>query len=79
MGQGREFGVEGGLYLTDWVEGWNTTGKGRIYRLLEPESAQAPHVVETKVLLADGMQHRDLEALMVFNLAPLTNQAATSP
>lgn len=60
-----EFGVEGGLYLTDWVEGWNTTGKGRIYRLLEPESAQAPHVVETKVLLADGMQHRDLEALMV--------------
>jgi quinoprotein glucose dehydrogenase len=58
-----EFGVEGGLYLTDWVEGWNTTGKGRLYRLFEPNSVQEKIVSQTKSLLADGMGSRSSEAL----------------
>src|SRR5579862_9597420 len=27
-----KFGVDGGIYLTDWIAGWGPTGKGRIYR-----------------------------------------------
>ncbi|NBQ25084.1 MAG: hypothetical protein EBU26_12655, partial [Verrucomicrobia bacterium] len=54
---------EGGLYLTDWVEGWNTTGKGRLYRLFEPTSVQEKIVSQTKSLLADGMGSRSSEAL----------------
>ena len=29
------FGPRGGLYVSDWVDGWNGLGKGRIYRLSE--------------------------------------------
>ncbi|HMJ92223.1 MAG TPA: PVC-type heme-binding CxxCH protein, partial [Candidatus Acidoferrum sp.] len=28
-----EFGYDGNFYLSDWVEGWNKSGKGRIYRI----------------------------------------------
>lgn len=28
-----EFGPDGNLYWSDWVTGWNKTGKGRIYRV----------------------------------------------
>lgn len=58
-----DFGVDGGLYLTDWVEGWAVTGKGRIYRILEDEVTDADLVTETKALLADGMTHRSSRAL----------------
>ncbi|HEX8200956.1 MAG TPA: PVC-type heme-binding CxxCH protein, partial [Isosphaeraceae bacterium] len=27
-----DFGSDGALYVLDWVEGWNKTGKGRIYK-----------------------------------------------
>jgi quinoprotein glucose dehydrogenase len=58
-----DFGVNGGLYITDWVEGWNKTGKGRIYRLFEPSSSEADIVTQTKALMADGMTHRELNEL----------------
>jgi quinoprotein glucose dehydrogenase len=28
-----DFGPDGALYLSDWVEGWNGPGKGRIYKI----------------------------------------------
>ncbi len=31
-----DFGPDGALYFTDWVEGWGKTGKGRLYRVLDP-------------------------------------------
>jgi len=30
------FGPDGALYISDWVEGWNRAGKGRVYRLFDP-------------------------------------------
>ena len=30
-----DFGPDGGLYISDWVHGWNVTGKGRVYRLAD--------------------------------------------
>lgn len=32
-----DFGIDGSLYWSDWVTGWNRTGKGRIYRVTPAE------------------------------------------
>jgi quinoprotein glucose dehydrogenase len=53
-----KFGVDGGVYFTDWVEGWGMTGKGRIYRAHDPMTDSSKLVSETKRLLAEGMGKR---------------------
>ena len=61
------WGVNGGLYVSDWVEGWTKTGKGRIYRVFEEKSASEPIVGEVKKLLAEGFDQRsdsELEGLL---------------
>ena len=58
-----EFGVDGGLYVADWVNGWGMNGKGRIYRIHAPESDSDPLLLETKKLIADGMESRQPEQL----------------
>ena len=58
-----DFGVDGSLYVLDWVEGWNRTGKGRIYRIA-PESFPDQQLVnETRQLIADGMENRSVRQL----------------
>jgi quinoprotein glucose dehydrogenase len=59
-----DFGVDGGLYFSDWVTGWGLTGKGRLYRVYEPNSAKAPIVAETKKLRAEGFEKRDARELV---------------
>jgi quinoprotein glucose dehydrogenase len=49
------FGLDGGLYYTDWVAGWGMTGKGRIYRLVDPSAAAKPIVAETRGLISGGV------------------------
>jgi quinoprotein glucose dehydrogenase len=53
-----QFGVEGGAYVLDWIQGWEKTGKGRIYRVHDPLVDASAIVQETKKLLADGMEKR---------------------
>ncbi|HEY2341769.1 MAG TPA: PVC-type heme-binding CxxCH protein, partial [Chthoniobacteraceae bacterium] len=57
------FGSDGGIYVLDWVYGWEKTGKGRIYRVHDPVVDQSPIVLETKRLLAEGMAGRSDEEL----------------
>src|SRR4030095_10685248 len=33
-----DFGPDGALYVSDWVFGWDRTGKGRIYRIFDPST-----------------------------------------
>ncbi|MFN0021403.1 MAG: PVC-type heme-binding CxxCH protein [Pirellulaceae bacterium] len=47
-----DFGPDGAVYLTDWVNGWNGEGKGRIYRYSSPEVSASAEVQEVKKLLA---------------------------
>lgn len=54
-----QFSTDGGAYVLDWVFGWEKTGKGRIYRVHDPEIDASPLVLETKKLLADGMSQRE--------------------
>ena len=58
-----KFGVDGGLYVSDWVEGWGLTGKGRLYRVHDPDVDKDRLVLETKRLLAEGMEGRSPKEL----------------
>ncbi len=49
------FGPDGDLYLTDWVDGWNKPGKGRIYRVTNPRSTPDPLKQEVATILAEGL------------------------
>ena len=51
-----DFGTDGALYVADWVEGWETPGKGRIYKVT-PKAAD-PRVNEVKALIAEGFAGR---------------------
>lgn len=66
-----DFGPDGALYVTDWVEGWNKPNKGRIHRIANPRMARDPIVQEVRALrsqpferlsndrLADLLAHAD--------------------
>ncbi|NBV85984.1 MAG: hypothetical protein EBS01_06920 [Verrucomicrobia bacterium] len=58
-----EFGVDGGLYVLDWVNGWGMPGKGRIYKVTDSKAAADPLVAQTKALLAEGMAKRSIAEL----------------
>ena len=58
-----DFGPDGAFYLSDWVGGWDKTGKGRIYKVGDPERAKEASVLEVKRLLAEGMTKRSQDEL----------------
>jgi quinoprotein glucose dehydrogenase len=57
-----EFGVEGGIYFSDWVETWNKTGKGRIYHVFDP-SVDKALIAQTKALLNRKLATLDTDDL----------------
>jgi quinoprotein glucose dehydrogenase len=59
-----EFGPDGGFYVSDWVQGWSKTGKGRIYRITDPEAMKKPAVAEARKLLAEGFDSKPTAALV---------------
>ena len=59
-----EIGPDGGVYVSDWVEGWDKTGKGRIYRIGDPAMAKDPLRLETRDLLAAGFEKRSVGELV---------------
>jgi quinoprotein glucose dehydrogenase len=65
-----EFGVDGGLYVADWVNGWGMNGKGRIYKIHAPESDSDPFLQETKKLINEGMEARSAEQLALLLAHP---------
>jgi quinoprotein glucose dehydrogenase len=58
-----QFGPDSGFYVSDWVEGWGLTGKGRIYRFTEPQLIQSAQAQEVKRLLAEGFDKRPVAEL----------------
>ncbi len=62
-----EFGPDGGMYVSDWVNGWKGENKGRIYRFADPQAQASDLVKDTRILLRDGMKSRseaDLASLL---------------
>ena len=48
-----DFGFDGSFYVTDWVNGWEMPGRGRIYRIYDPAARAQPIVAQTKKLMTD--------------------------
>jgi len=69
---GMDFGPDGSLYFSDWVDGWGTKNKGRVWKLDVPGEASSAIRQETKKLIAADfgknteaelsklLQHQDL-------------------
>jgi len=53
-----DIGPDGAMYVLDWTQGWNQTGKGRIYRAFDPTARDSAPAKETKRLLAEGFDQR---------------------
>ena len=58
-----EFGPDGAMYISDWVDGWSGLGKGRLYRLIDPEHHGSDIVKEVTKLLASDWSNRATEEL----------------
>jgi quinoprotein glucose dehydrogenase len=52
------FAPGGGLYVLDWVQGWEKTGKGRIFRIFDPAIDASEPVKDTMRLLNEGFAKR---------------------
>jgi quinoprotein glucose dehydrogenase len=57
-----DFGVDGAMYVLDWVETWGGAGKGRIYKITDPKANVALQA-EVKKLLGEGMSKRTEDEL----------------
>lgn len=89
LGTDVEFGYDGGLYVADWVDGWNGAGKGRMYRFADKNQAADPRIAEVKKLFAEGfiqrpgtelaklLRHADYRVRLEAQLA-LANQGASA-
>lgn len=62
-----DFGYDGHVYFSDWIEGWAMTGKGRIYRVSDPVAVKSKEVEAVGALFAVDMSLRapaELKALL---------------
>lgn len=57
------FAPSGGIYLSDWVNGWNGEGKGRIYQIKPTDPAVVKQANETAALLAQDWSQVDTKNL----------------
>ncbi|QDU38833.1 Quinoprotein glucose dehydrogenase B precursor [Maioricimonas rarisocia] len=58
-----DFGYDGRMYVSDWVDGWNGTGKGRIYKFAWPEHASSEVVEQIGQRMAAGFDDLGVEQL----------------
>jgi quinoprotein glucose dehydrogenase len=60
-----DFGPDSRIYFSEWGEGWEGTGRGRIFRLEHrpSQTAQAAQIAEVKVLLAQGFRGKPVADL----------------
>ncbi|MSR48185.1 MAG: c-type cytochrome [Planctomycetes bacterium] len=53
-----EFGSDGAVYVCDWVEGWEQTGRGRVWRIHDPIVTGSAEVRVTRELMKRGFVGR---------------------
>ena len=65
LGTDIDFGYDGGIYISDWVNGWDGLGKGRIYKFMNPEFAKSPALAQS--IMSEGfadLSNNELVALL---------------
>jgi putative heme-binding domain-containing protein len=60
---GMRFGAEGALYLTDWITGWNSKDKGRIWKLDTPAAAGSAARKDVLTLLRADFRNRPVDGV----------------
>lgn len=63
-----DFGTDGHIYISDWINGWQGVNKGRIYRFSDPKYVNSDVVKEVQSLLANGLSETP-----IFRLIELLN------
>lgn len=58
-----DFGTDGSMYVLDWVQGWDKTAKGRLYRVFDPTKEKDATLAEVRRLLAEGFNQRPINEL----------------
>ena len=56
LGTDIDFGYDGSIYISDWVNGWDGLGKGRIYRFWHRETPQSATPQSASTLMRVGMK-----------------------
>lgn len=71
------FGPDGAIWVSDWVEGWDGVGKGRVYRLTGPDfdTAQAAEVATNLRQAWDQVDAERLVELLAHVDRRLRNEA----
>jgi len=54
-----DFGFDGGLYVSDWIDGWDGAGKGRLYRFRDEQYGKAAVVAEVGRLMKEGFSQKN--------------------
>jgi len=59
------FGPDGAMYVSDWVEGWPKSRRGRIYSItpIDPDPLQASLSAELSQIFAAGLERADTATL----------------
>lgn len=52
QGTGLDFGPDGALYMSDWIEGWGRSGEGRIWKIDAPATLGSDARADTQQQLA---------------------------
>lgn len=64
LATGLDFGPDGALYMSDWIEGWGLKQKGRVWKLDTPDTTGNAIRTETKTLLAADLRKEPTEKLV---------------
>lgn len=59
-----DFGYDGQMYLTDWVQGWDGPGKGRLYRLTHAASQEKVAEAGVAAMMAQGFDRHPVSQLV---------------
>lgn len=60
------FGADGTLYISDWVNGWNGLGKGRIYSFKTTDEQARSEGIDTARILTSDLTEMSDETLVKF-------------
>jgi len=63
LATGLDFGPDGAMYMSDWIEGWGLKQKGRVWKLDTPDTASNVIRKETQALLAEDLRQRSRDEL----------------
>lgn len=63
LATGMDFGPDGALYFSDWIDGWVNKGYGRVWKLDDPSGAGWDKRAQTKELMLIDFNQKSLDEL----------------